>query len=42
MAAGNQLEKGICALLVIAATIIEITWNLSIGDSHILVISQCP
>lgn len=40
MAAGSHLEKGICALLVIAASIMAITWNLSEGESHILVISQ--
>jgi len=40
MAAGNHLEKGICALLVIAANMIANTCNFIIGVSHILIISQ--
>lgn len=42
MAAGSQLENGICALLVMAATIMAITWYFNVEVSHILVINQCP
>lgn len=40
MAAGNHLEKGIWALLVIAAIRIEVIISLFMGESHILVINQ--
>ena len=43
MAAGSQLENGICALFVIAAQVINIT---CIGNQDeyrsMLIISQCP
>lgn len=42
IAAGSQLEKGICALLVIAAKVIEIQIINDKLDSHILIINQCP
>lgn len=42
MAAGSQLEKGIWALFVIAATIIRRTVAWEKGEVHILVIFQCP
>lgn len=42
IAAGNQLEKGICALLVIAARVIEVQIINEKLDSHILMISQWP
>lgn len=40
IAAGNQLEKGICALLVIAATITRKGTHLTISVSHVLMIIQ--
>jgi hypothetical protein len=42
IAAGSHLENGIWALLVIAATIIVITWYFRNEDSHILMINQWP
>ena len=39
MAAGSQLEKGICALLVMAARIIVRVMGVVLGA---LVINQCP
>jgi len=42
MAAGNHLENGICALLVIAATIIIMIWIDDEYDDHMFVIIQCP
>jgi hypothetical protein len=40
MAAGSHLENGICALFVIAATIIAITWRVDMGVLHIFTIYQ--
>jgi hypothetical protein len=42
MAAGSQLENGICALFVIAAHVINMTWGISHDVGYILIISQCP
>lgn len=45
MAAGSQLEKGIWALFVIAATIINITCSLRVKVSlevSMFIIYQCP
>jgi hypothetical protein len=43
IAAGSQLENGICALLVIAAIVIqEICNTVMVWESHIFTISQCP
>jgi hypothetical protein len=40
MAAGSQLENGICALFVIAAQVINITWGISHDVGYILMINQ--
>jgi hypothetical protein len=40
MAAGNHLENGICALLVIAATVIAITCIKDMLFLHIFIIYQ--
>jgi len=42
IAAGNQLENGICALFVIAAHVINITCGINHLDGYILIISQWP
>lgn len=42
IAAGSQAEKGIWALLVIAAIIIEIIINIDIEVYCIFIIFQCP
>jgi hypothetical protein len=42
MAAGNQLEKGICALFVIAAVVMQKSWNMVKFDDHMFIINQCP
>jgi len=42
IAAGNQLENGIWALLVIAAIIIIRAINESKSEAHIFIINQCP
>jgi hypothetical protein len=42
IAAGNQLEKGICALLVMAATIMDRVIIPEKFEFHILIIFQCP
>jgi hypothetical protein len=42
MAAGSQLENGICALFVIAAQVINITWGISHDVGYILMINQWP
>ena len=42
MAAGSQLENGICALFVMAAKVIHKICKVVIDDSHIFMISQWP
>lgn len=42
IAAGSHLENGICALLVIAATMIVKICGQRCGDSHICIMFQCP
>jgi hypothetical protein len=42
IAAGNHLEKGICALLVQAAMVIKMIWNGILGVAHMWIIFQCP
>lgn len=42
MAAGSQLENGICALLVIAAIMISRIDALDKGVSHMFVMFQWP
>lgn len=42
MAAGNHLEKGICALLVIAANIIAATCSVIISVLHMWRMFHCP
>lgn len=44
MAAGNQLEKGIWALFVIAARVIKMIWIIIfiLLSGHIFMINQCP
>lgn len=42
IAAGNHLEKGIWALLVIAAVIIKSEIIREKEESHIFIINQCP
>jgi hypothetical protein len=42
IAAGNHLEKGICALFVIAAIIIIIGVHFIISVLQILIINHCP
>jgi len=40
IAAGNHLENGICALLVIAATIIRMVWYIMDEDICMFIIYQ--
>lgn len=42
IAAGSHLEKGICALFVIAATMISMEDHCIISEFHLLIINQCP
>lgn len=42
IAAGSQLENGICALFVIAATIIAADCQLNDCDSHMWIMFHCP
>jgi hypothetical protein len=42
IAAGNHLEKGICALLVQAAIVIKIIWREILGVIHMCMIFQWP
>lgn len=42
MAAGSQLENGIWALFVMAATIINRIWNKELEERFIFMIYQCP
>jgi hypothetical protein len=42
IAAGNHLENGICALFVIAVSIISSDCINSDFDDNMLIINQCP
>jgi hypothetical protein len=42
IAAGSHLENGICALFVIAATVMQKICMTDILESHIFMIYQCP
>jgi hypothetical protein len=42
IAAGNQLENGICALFVMAAKVIAKIWYIFSSNTHMCKIFQCP
>jgi len=42
MAAGSQLENGICALFVMAATVMSAADSAAGKEENILLIIQCP